>query len=372
MLIVMRRISFQTDNRERELKTSSPQQLPNLLSPTPSASSPIMALSSTQFCTALSTLPPPAARLTLSSSRKDTGGPPTLVSFPKPAATPSPASPRLRCFARRQSSSSTPTRPRADEALVSNIEKELRSVMEEENLDEDSTYRDSALKIVLVCISLCTYLSAALKIPEGFPFKIEDNPGQKIIRLKRQFSGGESIVVEVSMPQVNPSFLDGFKDENEEDEDEDQNEEEDGDDGDEGEHGADDNDEDKGVFGIPLVVMVSKRNSPTLEFACTAYLDEVSIDSVALRSSGINDVEEEEEDIDVEDTEDDYQGPDFRNDLDENLQKAFRKYLKVRGIKNSITEFLYEYMTNKESKEYFRCLNGMKKRFQQSNSLSWM
>lgn len=199
-------------------------------------------------------------------------------------------------------------------------------------------------------------LDQALKIPEGFPFKIEDNPGQKIIRLKRQFSGGESIVVEVSMPQVNPSFQDGFEDENEEDEDEDDDNED--------EHGADDNDEDEGDFSIALVVMVSKRNSPTLEFACTAYLDEISIDSVAFRSSGIKDVEEEEdidiEDIDVEDTEDDYQGPDF-SDLDENLQKAFRKYLEVRGIKNNITEFLYEYMANKESKEYFRWLNGMKK-----------
>ncbi|KAL9249740.1 hypothetical protein AKJ16_DCAP01263 [Drosera capensis] len=290
-----------------------------------------MAFSSTQFCTAaLSTLPPPTARLTLSSYHTDAGGRPTLASFPKPAVTPSPA-PRLRCFARRQSSSSTPARPRADEALVSSIEKELRSVMEEENLDQ------------------------ALKIPEGFPFKIEDNPGQKIIRLKRQFSGGESIVVEVSMPEVNPSLQDGFEDENEE--------EDEGDD-DEDEHGADENDEDEGDFSIPLVVMVSKRNSPTLEFACTAYLDEISIDSVALRSSGIKDVEEEEdidvEDIDVVDTEDDYQGPDF-SDLDENLQKAFRKYLEVRGIKNNITKFLYEYMANKESKEYFRWLNGMKK-----------
>lgn len=31
-------------------------------------------------------------------------------------------------------------------------------------------------------------------------------------------------------------------------------------------------------------------------------------------------------------------------DMDDNLQKAFHKYLEVRGIKASTTDFLHEYM----------------------------
>ncbi|KDO48135.1 hypothetical protein CISIN_1g041661mg, partial [Citrus sinensis] len=55
-----------------------------------------------------------------------------------------------------------------------------------------------------------------------------------------------------------------------------------------------------------------------------------------------------------------YEGPDF-GDLDENLQKAFHKYLEIRGIKASTTNFLQEYMINKDSKEYLGWLKNLKK-----------
>lgn len=47
-------------------------------------------------------------------------------------------------------------------------------------------------------------------------------------------------------------------------------------------------------------------------------------------------------------------------DLDENLQKAFLKYLEIRGIKPSMTNHLYEYMLNKDSKEYLVWLKNLK------------
>lgn len=48
-------------------------------------------------------------------------------------------------------------------------------------------------------------------------------------------------------------------------------------------------------------------------------------------------------------------------DLDENLQKAFHKYLEIRGIKPSTTNFLHEYMINKDSREYLVWLKNLKK-----------
>lgn len=47
-------------------------------------------------------------------------------------------------------------------------------------------------------------------------------------------------------------------------------------------------------------------------------------------------------------------------DLDENLQKAWRKYLEVRGIKGSLFDFLHEYMMHKDEKEYLAWLKNLK------------
>jgi complement component 1 Q subcomponent-binding protein, mitochondrial len=46
--------------------------------------------------------------------------------------------------------------------------------------------------------------------------------------------------------------------------------------------------------------------------------------------------------------------------LDENLQKAFLKYLEIRGITPNTTNFLQEYMFNKDNKEYLGWLKKLK------------
>lgn len=51
----------------------------------------------------------------------------------------------------------------------------------------------------------------------------------------------------------------------------------------------------------------------------------------------------------------------FSSDLDENLQKAFHKFLEIRGIEPSTTNFLHEYMINKDSREYLNWLEKLKK-----------
>lgn len=50
---------------------------------------------------------------------------------------------------------------------------------------------------------------------------------------------------------------------------------------------------------IPMVVRVSKKNGPSLEFGCTAYADEIAIDTLSIK-----DPESSEDQIA-------YEGPDF-------------------------------------------------------------
>ncbi|KAL6581026.1 hypothetical protein OROMI_006949 [Orobanche minor] len=162
------------------------------------------------------------------------------------------------------------------------------------------------------------------EVPPDFPFKIEDHPGQQTITLSRQYQG-ETIIVEVHMPDLVTG------EENE---------------------AADDNDEEGEERGnqssIPLVVRVSKSDGPSLEFGCTAYPDEIAIDNLAVKNP-----ETSEDQIA-------YEGPDFA-DLDENLQKAFHKYLEIRGIKPSTTNFLHGYMIDKDTKEYVTWLKNLHK-----------
>ncbi|TKY65977.1 mitochondrial protein [Spatholobus suberectus] len=157
-----------------------------------------------------------------------------------------------------------------------------------------------------------------VEIPDDFPFEIEDNPGERTIQLKGQY-GDETIRVQVDIPNVAPE-------ENEDDED--------------GEKNASES-------SIPLVVSVFKGNGVCLEFGVTAFPDEISIDSLSIKQS-----EESEDQLA-------YEGPEF-TDLDENLQKAFHKYLDIRGIKPSTTNFLQEYMFAKDNKEYLMWLKNLK------------
>ncbi|KAL6977400.1 hypothetical protein U1Q18_026198 [Sarracenia purpurea var. burkii] len=193
--------------------------------------------------------------------------------------------------------SSTSKRPTSDESLLKVIQGEIKCA---EESDDHGQVED---------------------VPDGFPFKIQDNPGQQTISLTREYQG-ETISVEVHMPDL-------VTGENEDDDD-------------------DDDTEKSNQSSIPLVVRVSKKSGPCLEFGCTAFPDEISIDSLSVK-----DPDNSEDQIA-------YEGPDF-SDLDENLQKAFHKYLEIRGIKPSTTNFLHEYMINKDSREYIMWLKNLKK-----------
>ncbi|XP_030931320.1 uncharacterized protein At2g39795, mitochondrial-like [Quercus lobata] len=159
------------------------------------------------------------------------------------------------------------------------------------------------------------------QIPSDFPFEIVDNPGLQTLTLKRTYQG-EEIEVEVHMPDL-------VTGENDDDPD-------------------GDNSEKASLSSLPLVVSVSKKDGPSLEFSCISYPDEIEIDSLAAKRPEISDEEIA------------YKGPSFI-DLDEDLQKAFKRYLNIRGIKPSTINFLHEYMINKNSKEELIWMKKLKK-----------
>ncbi|KAG6760173.1 hypothetical protein NC653_025998 [Populus alba x Populus x berolinensis] len=159
------------------------------------------------------------------------------------------------------------------------------------------------------------------EIPKEYPFKIDDNAGQQTVILTREYEG-ELVRVEVHMPDVVTGEDNDVDD------------------------GSDDNQRPV-QSSIPLVVTVSKKCGTCLEFNCVAYADEIKIDSMSI--------------IGPETSEDQmaYDGPNF-HDFDEKLKKGFHKYLEIRGIKASTTNFLHEYMINKDSREYMGWLSNLK------------
>ncbi|KAH7548158.1 hypothetical protein ACOSP7_032491 [Xanthoceras sorbifolium] len=200
----------------------------------------------------------------------------------------------------RFSSATEATKSSSDESLIRVIDSEIECAVE---TDDQNRVEET---------------------PSGFPFKVEDIPGQQTIILTREYQG-ELIKVEVGMPDLVT--------------------------GDQPEAVDDDNDDDElekpNQTSIPLVVTVAKNSGTTLEFSCTGYPDAISIDNLAIRKS-----ENPEDQMP-------YEGPEF-HDLDENLKKAFHRYLEIRGIKPATTNFLFEYMLNKDSREYVLWLKNVK------------
>ncbi|PKA63963.1 Uncharacterized protein AXF42_Ash004975 [Apostasia shenzhenica] len=176
------------------------------------------------------------------------------------------------------------------------------------------------------CAEECDEHDRVADIPEGFPFEIQDKKGMNTITLKRNYHG-ESIEVLISMP----SIVTGEDPENDR------------------RVGDEEERERPSQSSIPLIVNVTKNEGHGLEFCCTAYPDELVIDSMSFREN-----KESDEEMLA------YEGPDF-SDLDENLQKSFHKYLEMRGISAMTTNFLHEYMINKDSCEYLFWLMNLKK-----------
>ncbi|XP_010543266.1 PREDICTED: uncharacterized protein At2g39795, mitochondrial [Tarenaya hassleriana] len=196
----------------------------------------------------------------------------------------------------RFSTSASATKASSDENLIRVLESEIESAETEEDPHRDVLENK----------------------PEGFPFEIVDKPGERTVLLKGKF---EDETIEVEVDNLTPL---------------------------EDEGGNDDDEEAENRIRVPMVVNVTKGGDGLcLEFGVSAFPDEVVIDTLSVKRPG------------SEDDQLAYEGPDFE-DLDENLQKAFHKFLEIRGIQASVTNFLIEYMAVKDSREYLQWLKDLK------------
>ncbi|XP_010507761.1 PREDICTED: uncharacterized protein At2g39795, mitochondrial-like [Camelina sativa] len=133
--------------------------------------------------------------------------------------------------------------------------------------------------------------------PASFPFKIEDIPGNRTVKLTREHNG-EHIEV---------------------------------------------------VSAIPFVVTVTKKSGRSLELRCTARAlsDEIIIDAIHVNLPG--------KDPEVLQDIDDSVGIDH-----EVLKKTFNKYLEIRGLNASTIYTIDRYMMNKMKLEYWLWLDHLK------------
>lgn len=176
---------------------------------------------------------------------------------------PAPPPPPLAPLSQSRALLSSLARPSTDASLVRVIESEIE------------------------CAEECDDHDRAQEVPEGFPFEIEDERGMNVVRLRRSYQGREQIEVVVSMP----SLVTGEDDPHAPEEDEGEEEEA--------------ADQSQAQSHIPITVRVSKdQGGATLEFACTAYPDEIVIDILSVTESETGDGEED--DIIA------YEGPDFK------------------------------------------------------------
>uniref|UniRef100_A0ACD5VME5 Uncharacterized protein n=1 Tax=Avena sativa TaxID=4498 RepID=A0ACD5VME5_AVESA len=168
--------------------------------------------------------------------------------------------------------------------------------------------------------------------PDDFPFEIVDEEGMSVVILKKDYKD-EKIEVIVSMPNMDaePEF--------------------DEDDEDDGEDAAkDDDDEDEGEedSSLSMKVVVSKGTGPKLEFTCTAFREEITIDDMLISEKAESDAEKFP-----------FEGPEF-TELPPNVQKGLFKFLELRGVTLQTTNFMHDYMVTKQTKEYVRWMTKLK------------
>ncbi|XP_062190129.1 uncharacterized protein At2g39795, mitochondrial-like [Phragmites australis] len=173
-------------------------------------------------------------------------------------------------------------------------------------------------------------------VPDNFPFEILDEEGTSVVILKRDYKD-EKIEVIVSIPNLEggPEF-------------DDEDGEGDGENAGKDDEEAED-DESAGDSSVSLKVVVSKDSGPKLEFTCTAFREEITIDDMLIVEK--TDAEGEEKFP--------YEGPEF-TELPVNVQKGLFKFLEQRGITLSATNYMHNYMVTKQAQEYIRWMMKLK------------
>ncbi|XP_062192888.1 uncharacterized protein At2g39795, mitochondrial-like [Phragmites australis] len=175
-------------------------------------------------------------------------------------------------------------------------------------------------------------------VSDNFPFEILDEEGMSVVILKRDYKD-EKIEVIVSMPNLEggPEF-------------DDEDGEGDGESaGKDDEEAEDEDDEGAGDSSVSLKVVVSKGSGPKLEFTCTAFREEITIDDMLIVEKTDTKGEEKLP----------FEGPEF-TELPVIVQKGLFKFLEQRGITLSATNYMHDYMVTKQTKEYIRWMTKLK------------
>ncbi|KAG8384664.1 hypothetical protein BUALT_Bualt04G0141500 [Buddleja alternifolia] len=142
-------------------------------------------------------------------------------------------------------------------------------------------------------------------------FSVEDRPGEQWITLRGKSGDDESIKIEATM--FDGSVI------------------------------APEAGEDNLQLHISVLVDIWKgEGSDSMEFVCSAWPDSLEIQKVYV-------FRREESPVQP------YMGPDIKN-LNTKLRSGFYEFLKTRGVDDGLSEFLHEYMMNKDRIELIKWL----------------
>ncbi|KAK2972301.1 hypothetical protein RJ640_014359 [Escallonia rubra] len=215
----------------------------------------------------------------------------------------------------RSISTATGEKRGSDEILTRIIDSEIKCALE-------SGVHDCSFDLMDEEGAVWAKLDWSIEPPDGFPFKIQNNAGERTIVLTREY-GDDMIKVEADMPRSGA----------EEDSDDESTD-------------GDGNHERDTESSIPLIVSVSRKEF-SLQFGARASPDNISIHSLSIKEH-----ESSEARLVYE--------PEFL-ELDDDLQKAFHEYLEIRGLNPSTANFLLKCMISKDSSEYVQWLKNLKK-----------
>lgn len=169
------------------------------------------------------------------------------------------------------------------------------------------------------------------------PWKILDTPGDREVSLVRQF-GNEKIRAIFSTDAINEAN---------EDDDMEYDEESQGED-----------DESPESFPVNLTILIEKaENKGALEIEAQIIDNSFYIENVSFGKSELINDPTAEGDWQRRNL---YSGPVFNN-LDEDLQEEFHKYLQERGFDEELAELVPSYIEYKEQKEYMSWLDRVSK-----------
>ncbi|KAI8991137.1 mitochondrial glycoprotein [Mycotypha africana] len=174
-------------------------------------------------------------------------------------------------------------------------------------------------------------------------FQIEDTEGDDKVTLRRQF-GNEKISVLFSISDINHPV---------------EEEEEVEADMDIPEHSHPPRSQENASFPVRATVMIEKEHKGSLVLTTVAQDGYIEIDSVRYFKEG--DLKKEDlikAEMDAPWKQDRYAGPVFE-ELEDELQATFSRYLEERGIDTALATFLPDYIDYKEQKEYVSWLNNV-------------